>query len=36
MGGQGFASFAILWNVLENDFSPYTNPIIRIGFGVGF
>lgn len=36
MGGQGFASFAILWNVLENEYSPYTNPIIRIGFGVGF
>lgn len=36
MGGRGFASFAILFNVLEDEYSPYTNPIIRIGFGVGF
>ncbi len=36
IGGRGFASFAILFNVLENEYSPYTNPIIRIGFGVGF
>jgi len=36
MGGRGFASFAILWNVIENEYSPYTNPLIRIGFGVNF
>jgi len=36
IGGRGFASFAILFNVLDNQYSPYTNPIIRIGFGVGF
>ncbi len=36
MGGRGFASFAILFNVLEDEYSPYTNPIIRIGFGFGF
>ena len=33
IGGRGFASFAILFNVLDNIDSPYTNPIIRIGFG---
>lgn len=36
IGGRGFASFAILFNVLDSPYSPYTNPIIRIGFGVGF
>jgi hypothetical protein len=36
VGGRGFASIAILWNVLENEYSPYVNPLIRIGFGVGF
>jgi hypothetical protein len=36
--GRAFASFAILFNVLDNP-NPYyyqTNPVIRIGFGVGF
>jgi hypothetical protein len=36
IGGRGFMSFAILFNVLDNEYSPYTNPSIRIGFGVGF
>ena len=36
MGGRGFATIAILYNVLETEFSPYSNPVIRIGFGVGF
>ena len=36
VGGQGFMSFAILFNVLDNIDSPYVNPIFRIGFGVGF
>jgi len=35
-GGRSFASFLILFNVLDNEHSPYTNPIFRIGFGVGF
>ena len=34
--GRSFASFAVLFNVLDNINSPYVNPIIRIGFGVGF
>lgn len=35
MGGRGFATIAILWNVLDSQYSPYSNPIIRVGFGVG-
>ena len=34
--GRGFASFLILFNVLDSENSPYVNPIFRIGFGVGF
>lgn len=36
IGGRGFASFAIMFNVLDNYDSPYTNPVIRIGFGGSF
>ena len=36
MGGKGFATIAILYNVLETQYSPYSNPLIRVGFGVGF
>jgi len=36
IGGRGFASFALLFNVLDSPDSPYVNPIFRIGFGVGF
>lgn len=32
---KAFASFVILWNLNETNLSPYTNPVIRIGFGVG-
>ena len=35
MGGRGFATISILYNVLETQYSPYSNPVIRIGFGVG-
>lgn len=35
MGGRGFATIMILYNVLETQYSPYSNPVIRIGFGVG-
>ncbi|MBC8320217.1 MAG: hypothetical protein H8E34_05800 [Bacteroidetes bacterium] len=35
MGGRGFATIAILYNLLETQYSPYSNPVIRIGFGVG-
>ena len=36
MGGRGFATIAILYNLLETEYSPYSNPVMRIGFGVGF
>jgi hypothetical protein len=35
VGGRGFATIAVLFNVLESQYSPYSNPVIRIGFGVG-
>lgn len=35
MGGRGFATIAVLYNLLETEYSPYSNPVIRIGFGVG-
>lgn len=35
MGGRGFVTIMILYNVLETQYSPYSNPVIRIGFGVG-
>lgn len=35
-GGSGFATISILYNVLDDQYSPYSNPLIRIGFGVGF
>ena len=36
IGGRSFASFLILFNVLDSPNSPYANPIFRIGFGIGF
>jgi hypothetical protein len=35
VGGRGFATITILYDVFEDPNSPYTNPLIRIGFGVG-
>jgi hypothetical protein len=35
IGGRAFATLVIFWNVNESLYSPYRNPIIRIGFGVG-
>ncbi len=35
MGGRGFATIVLLYNVLETKYSPYSNPVIRIGFGIG-
>jgi hypothetical protein len=36
--GNGFATLGIFYNVLEdpNVYYPYSNPLIRIGFGFGF
>lgn len=36
MGERGFATITILYDVFEDPYSPYNNPLIRIGFGVGF
>jgi hypothetical protein len=35
VGDKAFMSIMFLWNVNETVYSPYINPIIRIGFGVG-
>lgn len=36
IGEKAFVNLMVLFNVNETQFSPYSNPIIRIGFGVGF
>lgn len=36
IGNRAFAMVTVLYNVNESRYSPYRNPIIRIGFGVGF
>jgi hypothetical protein len=35
IGEKAYMSLMLLWNVNESYYSPYRNPIIRIGFGVG-
>jgi len=35
IGQKAFMSLMVLWNVNETYYSPYRNPIIRIGFGAG-
>ena len=35
IGDKAFMSLMLLWNVNESYYSPYSNPIIRIGFGIG-
>lgn len=35
IGDKAFMSLMLLWNVNESFYSPYSNPIIRIGFGIG-
>jgi hypothetical protein len=35
VGERASVNLMILFNVNETEFSPYSNPIIRIGFGVG-
>lgn len=35
MGGNSFVSLLILYNINESEFSPYQNPQIRAGFGIG-
>jgi len=35
IGNKAFVTMMILWNVNEQLYSPYQNPVIRIGFGTG-
>jgi len=35
VSNKAFLSLMLLWNINETYYSPYSNPIIRIGFGVG-
>jgi len=35
-GGNSFFSILVLWNLNETRYSPYSNPLIRIGLGIGF
>jgi hypothetical protein len=35
IGGRAFADILILYNLNQTKDTPYSNPIIRIGFGVG-
>jgi len=35
LGGRAFLDFMVLFNLNDSYISPYTNPIIRIGVGVG-
>lgn len=36
MGSNASMSFLLLFDVIEDRYSPYINPIIEIGFGFGF
>ena len=32
IGQRSSVTFTVLWNINENINSPYTNPVIRVGF----
>ncbi len=36
LGGSGFFTMTILYNLLDSEYSPYSNPLFRVGFGFGF
>ena len=36
IGNNAGVQFSILWDLIEDQYSPYTNPIIRVGFAGGF
>ncbi|MEO8150173.1 MAG: hypothetical protein ABI723_21240 [Bacteroidia bacterium] len=36
IGSNAGMQFSILWDLVEDMYSPYQNPIIRIGFAAGF
>jgi len=35
VGGKAFFTVSVLYNFLEDRYSPYSNPLVRMGFGVG-
>ncbi len=35
VGGKAFFTVSVLYNFLEDQYSPYGNPLVRVGFGVG-
>ena len=35
LGGRSFASIMLLYNLNESVYSPYSNPLLRVGFGIG-
>lgn len=35
IGGNASLNILVLWNLNETAYSPYQNPIIRVGFGIG-
>ena len=36
LGGNAFAGILVLYNLNQSPYSPYSNPIIRGGIGIGF
>jgi hypothetical protein len=35
VGGSAFLTVSVLYNFLDDMYSPYSNPLIRVGFGIG-
>ena len=35
IGGNSFISLLLLYNLNDSRFSPYTNPVLRVNFGIG-
>ncbi len=35
VGGSAFLTVSVLYNFLDDQYSPYGNPVVRIGFGFG-
>ena len=35
IGGSAFLTVSVLYNFLDDRYSPYSNPLVRVGFGVG-
>lgn len=35
LGGTVFMDMMVLWNINDHVYSPYTNPVLRMGFNIG-